>query len=123
MIFHPNHGEYIMQAMKVENMVKLKEEFDYKSLCRRLETELDRLIAENERIMKAREDSEDECARRLDDAQQDVLEAESKLTEALEVGYTYLILRFVGYAKWGWYFSYFHCHSFTGLHLSSCLLA
>lgn len=92
-----------MQAMKVENMVKLKEEFDYKSLCRRLETELDRLIAENERIMKAREDSEDECARRLDDAHQDVFEAESKLTEALEVGYTDLISPFVCYTKWGWY--------------------
>ncbi|KAG0561306.1 hypothetical protein KC19_9G053700 [Ceratodon purpureus] len=72
------------RAMKVENMVKLKEEFDYKSLCRRLETELDRMVAENERLVKIREDTEDECARQLDDARQDVYEAESKLAHVLE---------------------------------------
>ncbi len=76
-----------MQAMKVENMVKLKEEFDYKSLCRRLETELDRLVAENERQIKAREDNEDDSARSLEEAQQCVFEAESKLASALEVRY------------------------------------
>jgi len=80
-----------MQAMKVENMVKLKEEFDYKSLCRMLETELDRMIAENERLVKIREDTEDECARELDDARQDVYEAESKLAHALEVCYIILV--------------------------------
>ncbi|KAL0373103.1 UNVERIFIED_CONTAM: Kinesin-like protein KIN-UB [Sesamum calycinum] len=37
------------RAMKVENMVKIKEEFDYKSLSRRLEIQLDKLIAEHER--------------------------------------------------------------------------
>jgi hypothetical protein len=77
----------LMQAMKVENMVKLKEEFDYKSLCRRLETELDRLVAENERQIKAREDNEDDSARSLEEAQQCVFEAESKLASALEVRY------------------------------------
>lgn len=80
----------LTQAMKVENMVKLKEEFDYKSLCRRLETELDRLVAENERQSKAREDNEDECARRLDEARQTVFEAESRLATALEVCYIHL---------------------------------
>jgi kinesin family protein 5 len=81
----PIHGNYGMQAMKVENMVKLKEEFDYKSLCRRLEMELDRLVAENERQMKAREDNEDECEVRLDEARQAVSEAERKLKNATEV--------------------------------------
>lgn len=80
-----------MQAMKVENMVKLKEEFDYKSLCRRLETELDRMVAENERLVKSRDDTEDECARQLDDARQDVYEAESRLAHALEVCFTNLV--------------------------------
>ncbi len=75
----------IMQAMKVENMVKLKEEFDYKSLCRRLEAELDRLVAENERQVKAREDTEDDSARSLEEARQSVFEAERKLASALEV--------------------------------------
>ncbi|XP_076938635.1 kinesin-like protein KIN-UB, partial [Bidens hawaiensis] len=44
------------RAMKVENMLKIKEEFDYKSLCKRLETQIDKLIAENERQQKAFED-------------------------------------------------------------------
>ena len=34
-------------------MVKLKEEYDYKSLSRRLEKEIDRLVIENERQTKA----------------------------------------------------------------------
>ena len=42
--------------MKVENMLKIKEEFDYKSLSRKLEIQLDKLIAENERQHKAFED-------------------------------------------------------------------
>eukprot|EP00249_Psilotum_nudum_P020607 c27777_g1_i1 orf=680-2005(+) len=33
------------RAMNIENTVKLKEGFDYKGLCQRLETDLDRLIA------------------------------------------------------------------------------
>ncbi|KAL5143907.1 Kinesin-like protein KIN-UB [Glycine soja] len=44
------------RAMKVENMLKIKEEFDYKSLSRKLEIQLDKLIAENERQHKAFED-------------------------------------------------------------------
>jgi hypothetical protein len=35
--------------------------------------------------VKIREDTEDECARQLDDARQDVYEAESKLQHVLEV--------------------------------------
>lgn len=44
------------RAMKVENMLKIKEEFDYKSLCKKLEIQIDKLIAENERKQKAYED-------------------------------------------------------------------
>ncbi|KAG6556664.1 hypothetical protein Mapa_001605 [Marchantia paleacea] len=73
------------RAMKVENMVKLKEEFDYKSLCRRLETELDRLVAENERQVKARQDEEEENERKLEDTRECAAEAESKLAAAMEV--------------------------------------
>ncbi|KAH7427012.1 hypothetical protein KP509_10G026100 [Ceratopteris richardii] len=47
------------RAMKVENMVRLKEEFDYKSLCRRLEREIDKLLVENERHTKAMIGAED----------------------------------------------------------------
>ena len=68
--------------MKVENMVKLKEEFDYKSMCRRLENELDRLIAENERQQKG---FEDELTRIRVEAQNHVSQAEKSYSTALEV--------------------------------------
>ncbi|KAJ7513960.1 hypothetical protein O6H91_23G020700 [Diphasiastrum complanatum] len=73
------------RAMKVENMVKLKEEFDYKSLCRRLEAELDKLIADNERQAQAIFDGEEDMERKLEEAGTRVAEAESKLAAALEV--------------------------------------
>lgn len=66
-------------------MVKLKEEFDYKSLCRRLETELDRLVAENERQVKARQDEEEENERKLEETRDIAADAESKLAAAMEV--------------------------------------
>lgn len=68
--------------MKVENMLKIKEEFDYKSLSKRLETQIDKLYAENERQQKA---FEDEIERTTIEAQQRITEAELKYTEALEV--------------------------------------
>nr|XP_024367219.1 kinesin-like protein KIN-UB [Physcomitrium patens]PNR26162.1 hypothetical protein PHYPA_030736 [Physcomitrium patens] len=64
------------RAMKVENMVKLKEEFDYKSLCRRMEAELDRLVAENERQVKARMENDEELDRTVEESRQLVMEAE-----------------------------------------------
>ncbi|KAL2337441.1 hypothetical protein Fmac_011887 [Flemingia macrophylla] len=69
------------RAMKVENMLKIKEEFDYKSLSRRLEVQLDNLIAENERQQKA---FEDEVERINLEAQCRISEVEKKFAEALE---------------------------------------
>ncbi|KAK8693452.1 hypothetical protein V6N13_071035 [Hibiscus sabdariffa] len=69
------------RAMKVENMLKIKEEFDYKSLSRRLEIQLDKLIAENERQQKA---FDDEVERINLEAQNRVSEAERNFTDALE---------------------------------------
>ncbi|CAL5340187.1 unnamed protein product [Camellia sinensis] len=69
------------EAMKVENMLKIKEEFDYKSLSRRLETQLDKLIAENERQQKA---FEDEIERVTLEARSHVSEAERNFVDALE---------------------------------------
>ncbi|KAL8520403.1 hypothetical protein ACS0TY_011070 [Phlomoides rotata] len=68
------------RAMKVENMVKIKEEFDYKSLSRRLETQLDKLISEHERHQKA---FQDEVERIALEAQQRVAEVEQNF-DALE---------------------------------------
>ncbi|MQL96793.1 hypothetical protein Taro_029473 [Colocasia esculenta] len=74
-------GRDALKAMKVENMVKIKEEFDYKSLCRKLDIELDRQIAENERQQK---DFEDELGRIRAEAQTHVAEAERSYNNALE---------------------------------------
>ena len=73
---------HISQAMKVENMLKIKEEFDYKSLSRRLEVQVDKLIVENERQQKA---FEDEVERINVEAQNRISEVERSFTDALEV--------------------------------------
>lgn len=69
------------RAMKVENMLKIKEEFDYKSLSRKLEVQLDKLIAENERQRKA---FEDEVERLNVEAQNRISEVERSFADALE---------------------------------------
>ncbi|XP_056173727.1 kinesin-like protein KIN-UA isoform X2 [Syzygium oleosum] len=69
------------RAMKVENMLKLKEEFDYKSLSRRLELQLDKLIAEHERQQKA---SDDEIERIQAESEMRIAETERKYADALE---------------------------------------
>ncbi|XP_042505799.1 kinesin-like protein KIN-UB [Macadamia integrifolia] len=69
------------RAMKVENMVKIKEEFDYKSLSRRLEIQLDKLIVEHERQQKA---FEDEVERITIEAQNRISELERNYADALE---------------------------------------
>ncbi|KAL1548699.1 kinesin-like protein KIN-UB [Salvia divinorum] len=69
------------RAMKVENMLKIKEEFDYKSLAKRLEMEIDKLMAENERQQKV---YENEIERIRLEGQKRVAEAERNYVEALE---------------------------------------
>jgi len=64
-------------------MVKLKEEFDYKSLSRRLDIELDKLIVEHERQQKA---FEDEVERLATEAQQRISDAERNYVDLMEVG-------------------------------------
>lgn len=68
--------------MKVENMLKIKEEFDYKSLSRRLDIQLDKLIAEHERQQKA---FQNEIERITKEAQDRISEAERSHSNALEV--------------------------------------
>lgn len=63
-------------------MLKIKEEFDYKSLSRRLEIQLDKLIADNERKQKA---FEYEVERIKLEAEHRISEAETHCAEALEV--------------------------------------
>ncbi|KAA3454808.1 armadillo repeat-containing kinesin-like protein 3 [Gossypium australe] len=68
-------------AMKVENMLKLKEEFDYKSLARKLDIQLDKLIMEHERKQKA---FEEEIERITTDTQNQISEAERNYADAME---------------------------------------
>jgi hypothetical protein len=70
------------RAMKVENMLKIKEEFDYKSLSKKLEVQLDKVIAENERQLKAFDDDVERINRQ---AQNRISEVEKNFAEALEV--------------------------------------
>ncbi|KAJ4845553.1 hypothetical protein Tsubulata_021534 [Turnera subulata] len=69
------------RAMKVENMLKIKEEFDYKSLSRKLEMQVDKLIAENERQQK---EFDDEVEKINLEAQDRIAEMEKNFAEALE---------------------------------------
>ncbi|KAL0654736.1 hypothetical protein Bca4012_097427 [Brassica carinata] len=69
------------RAMKVENMLKIKEEFDYKSLSKKLEVQLDKVIAENERQLKA---FDDDVERINQQAQNRISEVEKNFAEALE---------------------------------------
>lgn len=63
-------------------MLKIKEEFDYKSLSRRLEIQLDKLIVENERQQKA---FDDEVERIHLEGQNRISEVERNFADALEV--------------------------------------
>ncbi|GAB4856985.1 hypothetical protein Ancab_014897 [Ancistrocladus abbreviatus] len=69
------------RAMKVENMLKIKEEFDYKSLSRKLDIQLDKLMAESERQQKAFLDRIEQINK---EAQDRISEAEKKYANALE---------------------------------------
>ncbi|KAH8513554.1 hypothetical protein H0E87_006716 [Populus deltoides] len=69
------------RAMKVENMLKLKEEFDYKSLSRRLDIQLEKLIAEHEKQQKA---FENEIERVTTEAKHQILESERNYAVKLE---------------------------------------
>ncbi|KAK9698671.1 hypothetical protein RND81_08G122400 [Saponaria officinalis] len=69
------------RAMKVQNMLKIKEEFDYKSLSRKLDIQLDNLMAESERLQKAFQDRIDEIEKR---AENRINDAEKKYSDALE---------------------------------------
>lgn len=63
-------------------MLRIKEEFDYKSLSRKLEIQLDKLIAENERLKKS---FEDEIERINAESQNRISEVERNFADALEV--------------------------------------
>ncbi|XP_061996612.1 kinesin-like protein KIN-UC isoform X1 [Rosa rugosa] len=67
------------RAMKIVNTVKLKEEFDYESQCRKLENQIDNLTAEFERQLKLRDSKKYELERQLTECQHSFAEAEENL--------------------------------------------
>ena len=77
-------------------MLKIKEEFDYKSLSRRLDIQLDKLIAENERQQKT---FQDEIQRIASEAQKRIAEVESNYAGALEVNTCMCVEESIRYSK------------------------
>ncbi|PPR84709.1 hypothetical protein GOBAR_AA36002 [Gossypium barbadense] len=57
------------RAMKIVNVVKLKEEFDYESLCRKLEAQVDLLTAEIDRQQKLRQSEKSGFEKQLQECQ------------------------------------------------------
>ncbi|XP_058204584.1 kinesin-like protein KIN-UC isoform X11 [Rhododendron vialii] len=72
------------RAMKVVNMLKLKEEFDYESLCRKLENHVDHLTAEIDRQLKLRDKERIEMERSLKEYQESFAKAEKSLVARSE---------------------------------------
>ncbi|XP_039142909.1 kinesin-like protein KIN-UC [Dioscorea cayenensis subsp. rotundata] len=67
------------RAMKVVNTIKLKEEIDYDRLCRKLESQVDSLTSEVERLQKLRDDEKEEMEKQLKNCETHLAEAENQL--------------------------------------------
>ncbi|XWS75191.1 hypothetical protein CRYUN_Cryun01aG0064100 [Craigia yunnanensis] len=72
------------RAMKIVNVVKLKEEFDYESLCRKLDTQVDHLTAEIDRQQKLRESDKYDLEKQLQDCQDSFHETRKNLVTRSE---------------------------------------
>ena len=76
---------FFYQAMKIVNMIKLKEEFDYESLCRKLENQADNLTAEVDRQQKLRENEKYKLEKELRLCQASFAEVKNSLITRCEV--------------------------------------
>ncbi|KAD2804795.1 hypothetical protein E3N88_38172 [Mikania micrantha] len=72
------------RAMKVVNFVKLKEEFDYESLCRQLENQIDILTKEVDRQQKSKADNALRLENNLRECQNSFEEAKKSLVARCE---------------------------------------
>ncbi|KAL3838294.1 hypothetical protein ACJIZ3_022885 [Penstemon smallii] len=66
------------RAMKVVNTVKVKEEFDYESLCRKLEARVDHLTSEIDRQQKWRDIDRNKMEKKLEEFHNSSVEAEKR---------------------------------------------
>lgn len=71
--------------MKVVNTVKLKEEFDYELLCRKLEKEVDHLTVEMDRQLKMRDDDIIKLERKLEECKSSFAETENSFVTRSKV--------------------------------------
>lgn len=83
--FIQDHLLFILQAMRIVNMVKLKEEFDYESQCRKLENQVDHLTAQFERQQKLLDSNKLELERQLKECQDSFAEAKTNLSTKSQV--------------------------------------
>ncbi|XVF75593.1 hypothetical protein PTKIN_Ptkin13bG0199200 [Pterospermum kingtungense] len=72
------------RAMKIVNVVKLKEEFDYEGLCRKLETQVDHLTAEIDRQQKLNERNKYDLEKQLKGCQDSFNETRKNLVTRSE---------------------------------------
>ncbi|XVE75408.1 hypothetical protein DITRI_Ditri12bG0091700 [Diplodiscus trichospermus] len=72
------------RAMKIVNVVKLKEEFDYESLCRKLEIQVDHLTADLDRQQKLRERDKYDLEKQLLECQDSLYETRKNLVSRSE---------------------------------------
>lgn len=73
------------RAMKVVNVMKVKEEFDYESLSRKLESQVDHLTKEIDRQQKLRDNYKNEMEKKIKEYQCSFTEKEKKLVARSEV--------------------------------------
>ncbi|XP_076919903.1 kinesin-like protein KIN-UC [Bidens hawaiensis] len=73
------------RAMKVVNYVKLKEEFDYESLCRQLENQIDVLTKEVDRQQKSKDDNTFRLENNLKECQNSFEETKRSLIARCEL--------------------------------------
>ncbi|KAM3283007.1 kinesin-like protein KIN-UC isoform X1 [Capsicum chacoense] len=72
------------RAMKIVNTVKLREEFDYENLCRKLETQMEHLTVEIDRQQKFRADDQMVMEKKLRECQKSFTEAERSIVSRSE---------------------------------------
>ncbi|KNA07435.1 hypothetical protein SOVF_171950 [Spinacia oleracea] len=73
------------RAMKVVNMMKVKEEFDYERLSRKLESQVDHLTKEIDRQQKLRDNYKNEMEKKIKEFQGSFVEEENRLIARSEI--------------------------------------
>lgn len=71
--------------MKIVNTVKLREEFDYENLCRKLETQVEHLTVEVDRQQKFRANDRMAMEKKLRECQKSFTETERSIVARSEV--------------------------------------